>query len=507
MRSPRRLLALVLAAALLGAGGSSAQAQDAPADGAAETGEDLFGSYELESRGQGVQTYYEIEGLLPGGSPVLDFGMPEALARFGSGPTGYGLASLAFPGGIIANLGSLVEQGGGGSAEDVPPYPIKEEAFYPAGPTEAGAAQPGGPTQQVRTGELGVEVLASFPSVDANPAITVGSISTAARSAVEDGKAVSRSRVVVSDVVVLGGVLTIESVVTELVAAHDGSAGSTSGGTTASGVRFLGLAASLTEDGLVLEEAPPVEGPGEPLGGVLTPLVPGLGEALSPLQQALQDALGQATPQLDEVLATAGIDLDIAAPEEGVATTGAASRISSGLTLRLRYEGREQDALVDLIESIPPELKPNLGPVPNPIVFLGENHISGMSIAPASVMSLASPPFPEFVTDGPTDVGSDDAGGVVGGGDFDGPAFESPIPDLPEVAPGDGAGQDGGGFVPEDVASVFSGAVPALLVLLTMLGAPVFGIGSSRLADNVLAPVGTSCPLGLEQPPSTSRPT
>ena len=504
MRLPdtrRRSLVLLLGAALLGAGGAAPARAQEPADPAV-TGESLFGSYELEARGQGVQTYYEVEGILPGGSPILDFGQPEALTRFGSGPTGYGLASLAYPGGLIVNLGSLAEQTGGGSG--VPPYPIKEEAFYPAGPTEAGTPpEPGKPTQHVKSGELGVEVLAAFPGGDAHAAITVGSITTSARSAIEDGKAVSRSRVVASDVVILGGVLTIESVVTDLVAAHDGTLGSTAGGTTVSGVRFLGLAASFTDEGLVLDEAPPPTGPGEPLGGVLTPVVPGVQEALTPVQQALQDALGQATPRLDEVLATAGIELSYVAPEESIAETGGASLISSGLTFRVRYQGREQDALIDLIESIPEQARPSVGPIPNPISFLGENHITGMSIAPASVMSLASPPFPEFAVDVPVDLG----GGSFdpGSGGLDSPAFETPVPDLPDAPPQAGGGP--GGLDAEPAASVLSGAVPALLVLLTMLGAPMFGLGSTRLADNVLAPVGTSCPFGLEEPPPPARPT
>ena len=80
---------------------------------------------------------------------------------------------------------------------------------------------------------------------------------------------ITRSRVALNDVLILGGVIAIDSLVTDLVAAHDGLTGSTNGGTVASGVRFLGLAASLDQDGLVLDEAPPVEGPGEPLGGLL----------------------------------------------------------------------------------------------------------------------------------------------------------------------------------------------------------------------------------------------
>src|SRR5687767_6612180 len=98
---PRRraLVQLMGAAALLGAGAVApgAQAQEAPAE---QTGELLFGTYDLEARGIGIEGSYEIEGLLPGGSPVLDLTMPETLARFASGPTGYGLASLAYPGGI-----------------------------------------------------------------------------------------------------------------------------------------------------------------------------------------------------------------------------------------------------------------------------------------------------------------------------------------------------------------------------------------------------------------------
>jgi hypothetical protein len=495
----RRFVLLAAAASLLGAGGTlPARAQEAPEAPAGPSGESLFGSYELEARGQGIQASYEIEGLLPGGTPVLDLGIPEALARFGSGPTGYGVASLAYPGGIIVNLPSLVEQGGGGS--DTPPYPVMEEAFYPTGPTEAGSAEPGQPTQHVVTGDRGVEVVASYPVLAAPPAITIGSIHTAARSAIEEGKAISRTRVVASDVVVLGGVLSIDSVVTDLVSAHDGTTGSTSGGTIASGVRFLGLAASLTEDGLVLDEAPPVEGPGAPLGGVLNPAVPGAQGAVTPIQEALAGVLDQATPQLDEVLAKAGIAISIAEPREEQAEVGAASRVSSGLQISLTYEGREQEALGDLIFAIPEELKPNLGPIPNPISFLAENHITGISIAPASVLSLATPPFPDLDLTLGDLPGTADLGPLTGG-DFGAPGFATPAPDLPAAPPSSEA-IDG-----EPAASILGGAVPAILVALALFAAPFFGLGSTRLADAVLAPAGTSCPIGLDQPPPPARPS
>ena len=126
----------------------------------------------------GIEGAYEIEGLLPGGTPVLDLTLPETLTRFSSGPTGYGLASLAYPGGILVNLPSLIDQSGGDSSQ-VPPYPIKAEAFFPTGPTEVDESQPGGVAQRVISGELGVEAAGSFPKVEAAPAVEIGSITSA----------------------------------------------------------------------------------------------------------------------------------------------------------------------------------------------------------------------------------------------------------------------------------------------------------------------------------------
>ncbi|MFL6205325.1 MAG: hypothetical protein ACJ739_08225 [Acidimicrobiales bacterium] len=489
-RDPRRPLALLMGAtAVLGlGGGADAHAQETPSG---PTGEELFGSYSLEARGQGMRVRYEIEGMLPGGSPVLDLGMPESMARFTSGPIGYGVASLAYPGGVIVNLPSLAEQAGGGS--DTPPYPIKEEAFYPTGPTESGAEQPGGTAQRVTTNQLGVDSVASYPATTAPPILDVGSVRSAARTVIEDGKAVSRTRVVANDVVLLGGVITIDSVVTDLVAVHDGNAGSASGGTVANGVKFLGLDASLTDDGFVLKEAPPATGPAEPLGGVLAPVVPPAGQALSPIQKALQDAFGQAEPQLDKALAMAGIHVSIVEPETVDSGTGAASLSSSGLLVGFDYYGRDQEALGQLLDAIPSELKPNLGPLSNPITFFTENHFTAIGIAPASVTSLATPPFPAI--DIPViDVPIADPGVTVPGSTSLGdPGFSTPTPAI--AAPG-AAGAGSG----TDASAALSGALPAALVALALVLSPLFGMGSTKLADNVLAPVSTSCPTGHDRP-------
>ena len=493
----RALTGLMAAAALLGIGavGPDAHAQEVDPN---QTGEVLFGTYDLEARGIGVESRYEVEGLLPGGAPVLDLTIPETLARSASGPSGYGLASLAYPGGVIINLRSLIEASG----EDgsfVPPYPIKAEAFFPSGPTEEDASQGGG-EQHVTSGPLGVEAVASFPAVEAGPLVEIGDLDSASRTAIEGGKAVSRTRVVASDVVILGGVITIDTITTDLVAVHDGANGASDGGTRATGVRFLGLDAAFTDDGLVLTEAPPVEGPAAPLGGLLDPASGPLRDATKPVQDALAQVLEQATPQVDDLLAQAGVTVSVAEPKDVTVASGAVARRSSGVTVAMTYKGREQEQLGQLIDSIPAELKPNLGPIPFPIAFFAENHITGFNVGPASVSSLASPPFevPPFadIPLAPIDPGTVEPGT---GGDLAAPSFETPVPNIPPGGSSSGPLQDAS-------SSPLDGALPAFLVLAAIVLSPLFGMGSTKLADNVLAPVSTSCPTGHDRPDTYEPP-
>ncbi len=495
-RRPVRLAALAASASLLGLGGVlPARAQDA----AGPTGDDLFGTYQLESRGIGVEGTYLVEGLIPGGAPVLDLAIPETVARFGSGPSGYGLASLAYPGGIIANFGALVAQSGG-PGDQVPPYPIKAEAFYPAGPTEDDQSQQGGTTQQVTTSDHGVQTTAAFPALDAPGVIEVGTITSASRAAVDGDLAVSRSRVALGDVRILGGVITIDSLVTDLVAVHDGATGSTAGGTTASGVRFLGLDASLTQDGLVLQKAPPATGPAAPLGGVLGDGAAPLGSAVQPVHDQLAAVLAQAVPQVDDLLARAGIHLTLLDPHDEQVDSGAATRIASGLALSLSYKGREQQAMVDLVNSIPPELKPNVGPVPNPVTFLAENHVTGLALAPASVSALATPPFPTFDLPTPSFGSPADPGEPPWTSVVEVPGFATTPAPLPAPV-GAGSRIDA---PTEPLAAVASGAVPAILVVLALMVTPMFGRGSARFADRLLVERSTSCPRGLDEPRTRS---
>jgi hypothetical protein len=151
------------------------------------------------------------------------------------------------------------------------------------------------------------------------------------------------------------------------------------------------------------------------------------------------------------------------------------------------------------VNSIPPELKPALGPIPNPIEFLIQNHITGLAFAPASVSALATPPFPfDDLPLVPVDPLPFDPGGAPELGD---PGFSTPAAPLP--APPSSPTSPVGPIDP--ASNALGDAVPAMLVAIALLAAPLFGIGSSKLADNVLAPVSTSCPIGLDKPQPPSR--
>lgn len=502
-RRRRGLLGLAVAGALLGGAAAGAPASIAQEGGGEQVGDELFGGYELSSRANGIQVTYDMPGVLPI-SPILQVSIPEALATLSTGPSGYALSSVAFPGPLIADFGAVLALADE-NAPEIPGYPLRAEAFYPSGPTEASEGADGGPVMRSTTEGNATTATTEYSSLDADPLVSVGQVTSSSRSSIEDGRAVNRARTELTDVLILGGVLAIDSIVTDLVAANDGNGAATDGGTTVSGVRFLGLAATLDERGLVLAEAPPAEDapvPDDPLG--LGQLTDGLDPATGPVNELLAEVLDQAVPQLNDLLGEAGIQVRVLEPVEQIGP-GSASRSTGGVEVDLVYEGRDQDVMVDLIRSIPPEMRQSLGPIPNPVNFLAENHEIDISLGHAAVSSIASP---LFVVDIPP---FDPAGAAAPAlpstpattsrtaGE---PGFSTPAPGISAPAPGSGSSSPTSvELTTEPATALTSVGLPALLVLAVVLGSMAFAPASSRLADAVLAPTAGHCPQGLDRPP------
>jgi hypothetical protein len=528
-RVRRGLAGLLAGCALLGTASAGVPSVEARP---AQTGDELFGTYTASSRANGVQVTYDAEGLFPV-SPVMQTTVPEALATLSSGPSGYALASLAYPGPLVADLGTVIALTQE-DAPDVPPYPVRQEAFFPTGPTTATEGSDGGPVMRARTRKSSSSAVAHYAASD-DPAapVTFGKVTSRSSSEVLDGRLVSRARSEVTDVVVLGGVLTIDSVVTDIVAVHDGEGGGTDGRTVATGVRFLGLDARLTRKGIEVEPAGAEPPPETPLGELPDPpaglgdLAEPLEEVTGPLNDGAEEVQRQAMPPASEALAEAGIKVRLMQPRQVIAP-GSASRNAGGLVIDFRYEGRNQAELNELVRSIPAELRQSLGPVPNPVNMLVENHITGVAVAPASVTASAAPLFlvdiPEFVPPvfedpviPPVDGGQTvpatvpTTSGGSSGGRLGGSGFETALPGTDQSGGGraGGSGTAGGpgrgtvdavALESRPVRAILTGAVPAFLALVLLGLAPLFASGSTKLADAALAPTAASCPFGRDRP-------
>ena len=505
----RRLVGLVVVGFLFGLLASpSVEARQAPAEPTQED-VDRFGGFIVSGRGNGFQLTYDSPGLLPTGSPIFQLSVPEALATLNSGPVGYALASFAYPGPLVADLGAALAASG--TETGIPPYPIRSEAFFPSGPTEASEGDQG--TQMTAVTTFGdSRAHSSYSGLQFGPAAFVGSSTATSQSVIEGGQVVSRARSFVSDVVLFGGIMTIESVVTDIVATSNGAEASSAGRTRASGVAVLGMPAVIDDEGIRFSDDPsddpgdnPVGGPvDDALGGALDPVEDGLGEAAGPLNDLL-DQLGIAGDDaLQQLFDQAGIRVALLDPIS-ISEGGTAERTANGLSVTMNYDGSNTPVLTELLSLVPSESLPaeNLGPVPfSPqglFNLMKETHITGVALAPANVITAATPSFvldlgeiDIDVPGGPTEQPGGSTGGsaVPVSGDF-----ETATPELPPSA-------DGAAAVPTSSGTSlpFGDAVPVLLVLGALLAAPFFAGGSRRLADNALAGVASHCPDGLDAP-------
>lgn len=492
-------LALVLAAVGLGASpGAVAQEASDPSS--------AFGGLTAGGRANGVQLTYDVENVFPLPSPLFQASVPEAATTFQSGPSSTALGSVAYPGNVLANLPAVVAQGAPEAGGFIPPYPIQTRAEHPAGPPEAGQ-DIATATSRVRANELFSEAVTTMGGGDLPPFVRIGAITTSARSGFANELVESRSRIELTGVDLLFGLLRIESIVTDLVATTDGVTAASAGGTTASGVTFLGLPATIGPDGISVAQpsAPTDAGPLTPLVdgvGDLTPLADNLRAAVEPLNQALQQVLGTTNASVDQLLSASGISIRSMAPFESI-DGAAAERTANGLVIEIVYDGQGDNPLAQLVAAIPSDQLPGEGipgfPIntsPQALVnLLKETHVTGIALAYGNVNAEATPAFEFEMPDLPSLGGLTGGTPGVSGGSFPTPSFATPTPSLP-AAPATGAG------VP--VATTPAGAVGAgagaAAVLLALLSAPLWAVGSRNLADNVLGLAGSSCPDGLDQP-------
>lgn len=178
------------------------------------------------------------------GYPQGQGSVAHTQTRLTTGPSGYALASNAWPGQFLGNLGALA-QGAAGAPEEanVANYPVRAEAFS------------SGPQQQqmegmkaTAEGELAEAVASTGPTGD--PGFTVGSTETLSRSMVEAEALVSRADAHITDVNIGEGTVTIDSIVTSAEARTDGESGDNGGRAVVEGMEVAGQPVVVDENGV-----------------------------------------------------------------------------------------------------------------------------------------------------------------------------------------------------------------------------------------------------------------
>lgn len=198
---------------------------------------------------------------LSGIHPLSEVDLPEDTSDFESGPYGYGLASVLWPGAVAGNVGSL--SGELPIPSQLAPLfgdlndPVKAESYYPAGPTQvdypsgnqtgavemSSQATANGISAKAGLGDIGVAGLLSLQSVQGSTTATASDVaqSTASGS--------------FSSLSLLGGLITVGATTSSATAESDGLHPSGTSQTHIGAITVLGHSVSVGSDGLVVGPA------------------------------------------------------------------------------------------------------------------------------------------------------------------------------------------------------------------------------------------------------------
>ena len=392
----RRALAALVGVAFVAAIGANGSAQ-AQSSGTSDLGSQ-FGGFKIDAAGEGMTFTYNSPGLIPGTpAPLFAASLPESLTNMDSGPSGFALASLVYPGPLVADLPTVLALGGVPNADQIPAYPVRSQAFYPAGPTTA-SQDVGSGQENVATDATSAQAQAVYGAAQLPPALSVGSVTSTSGTHIEQGAGVSRTRVELSNVDIALGVVHMDSIVTDLVATSDGAAAASDGATVVTGMKVLGQPATIDGTGVHLSQpaAPPSSSSSSnPLGAITDPLQP----TLDPLNKLLLDTLGNANADVNQLLEQGGITVRLIEPNV-VASGAEASRLASGVLVTITYNGSTEPVLSTILNLIPVESLPSqgVGPIPfsspqSIVLALKATHVETIGLAAGHVHVNAAPPF------------------------------------------------------------------------------------------------------------------
>lgn len=235
---------LLLAAAFLPA--VTAQAQE-------ESGSAL-GSFDLAATAPGFNVRVEDGGYCgPGPTAGCEGVAPEAVARLQNGPVSYALSSIAWPGTLAGNLGTLLIVAGGSSVPQQATQlndPVRAEAR--TGEKANNTSVPGA-TMTADAGRQEVTAVAQTPATQAPGVGTFGSVSGTSRAALTGpSTAVATAQSRITDIAVAGGQLKVANLTSLAEATTDGTTATVNGTTTASGASIAGIPVTIDDRGITV---------------------------------------------------------------------------------------------------------------------------------------------------------------------------------------------------------------------------------------------------------------
>lgn len=192
--------------------------------------------------------------------PLVATQVPHTAATYATGPSSYALSSMAWPGPLLANLGSLsglvlplcVPDGNGiclpkpdNQTQNLANYPVRAEASYPGGRPQASM----GP-MVAAAGERVSDAQAAIADFTSPGLVSVGRVTTHSRTELAGDEVVATAESVLSDVSLAGGLIKIAALRTVVRAASDGSEVTTSRDVTVEGMEVAGQPVTITEKGL-----------------------------------------------------------------------------------------------------------------------------------------------------------------------------------------------------------------------------------------------------------------
>lgn len=404
-----------------------------PARAAAAPGSGFFSLGLLaESGGQRVIFSPEATGQPPG---AAEADVPFAQAQL-TGSLGRALSSVAWPGALAGNLGTLIVISGGPEQARALNDPVRAQAQSTSGPSKVtndsvpGAAMTAQATDALVRADavLGGDRssgLGSFGSTRATSVTRTSGPTAAAATATST----------VQDVAIPAAQLKVSSVVSKADARTDGARASATGSTVVTGMSIAGVPVSVDSDGVSAA---------------------GQGTSLAPVASVVNQALANAQAQVF-----------LTDPRRSV-KGGTASYDAGSLVVSLGN-----------------------GAV---IVVLGGAKASAaatrsspldLTVAPLPVV----PPAPPAAAGGAPPAAS---AGATGGA----PALPASGP-APVGGAGVGPPPQVAGATPAAAGSPLRlpGGLDPLWLALALVGAALTAAGLRRLADRVLCPPGTACPL------------